>query len=85
MSSTQDTELLRRELEVVCGEMIELRRQATKLAVDAPVTGWTEALSAMAQPVSIPRLEDSRVVKPEPSVPGRYVGDWMGVHPRRLQ
>ena len=75
MSSTQDMELLRRELEVVCGEIIELRRQATKLAVDAP----------MAQPVSKPRLEDRRVVKPEPSVPGRCVGDWMGVHPRRLQ
>ena len=30
MSSAQDMELLRRELEVVCREMIELRRLSTK-------------------------------------------------------
>ena len=85
MSSAQDMGLLRRELEVVFREMTELRRLSTKPVVNAAVTGWTEALSAMAQPVSKPRLEDRRAVKPEPSVPGRYVDDWMGLHPRRVQ
>ena len=44
--------------------------------MNAAVTGLTEAVRTMGQPVSKPRPEDMRVGKPEPYAPGKDFDDW---------
>ena len=45
-------------------------------AMNAAVTGLTEAVRTMGQSVSQPRPEDMRVGKPEPYAPGKDFDDW---------
>ena len=68
MASAQEVELLRRQLEI--------RQQSSSTAMNAAVTGLTEAVRTMGQSVSKPRPEDMRVGKPEPYTPGKDFDDW---------
>ena len=45
-------------------------------AMNAAVTGLTEAVRTMGQSVSKPRPEDMSVGKPEPYAPGKDFDDW---------
>ena len=56
--------------------MIEMRQQSSSTAMNAAVTGLTEAVRTMGQSVSKPRPEDMRVGKPEPYAPGKDFDDW---------
>ena len=73
MASAQEVEMLRRQLDVLTAQMIEIRRQSSSTAMNAAVTGLTEAVRTMGQSVSKPRPEDMRVGKPEPYAPGKDV------------
>ena len=66
MATTQEVELLRRQLEELNGRMEEIRQQFANAAVNAAVTGLTDAVRTMGQSVTRPRPEDMRVGKPEP-------------------
>ena len=50
--------------------------QCTDGAMNAAVTGLTEAVRTMGQSVTRPRPEDMRVRKPEPYMPGKDFDDW---------
>ena len=63
MASAQEVEMLRRQLDELTAQMIEIRQQSSSTARNAAVTGLTEAVR---QSVSKPRPEDMRVGKPEP-------------------
>ena len=56
--------------------MIEMRQQSSNTAMNAAVTGLTEAVRSMGQSVSESRPEDMRVGKPEPYAPGKDFDDW---------
>ena len=56
--------------------MIEMRQQSSSTAMNAAVTGLTEAVRTMGQSVSKPRPEDMRVGKPEPYASGKDFDDW---------
>ena len=56
--------------------MEDIRQQSANAAMNAAVTGLTEAVRTMGQSVSRPRLEDMRVGKPEPCVPDKDFDDW---------
>ena len=58
--------MLRRQLDELTAQMIEIRQQSSNTAMNAAVTGLTEAVRTMGQSVSKPRPEDMRVGKPEP-------------------
>ena len=75
MASAQDVEMLRRQLDELTAQMIEIRPQSSSTAMNAAVTGLTEAVRAMGQSVSKPRREDMRVGKPEPYAPGKDFDD----------
>ena len=62
--ATQEVELLRRQLEELNARMDEVRQQSATAAMDAAVTGLTEAASTM-------HPEDTRVGKPEPYTPSK--------------
>ena len=68
--------MLRRQLDELTAQMIEIRRQSSSTAMNAAVTGLTEAVSTMGQSVSKPRPEDMRVGKPEPYAPVKDFDDW---------
>ena len=68
--------MLRRQLDELAAQMIEMRQQSSNTAVNAAVTGLAEAVRTMGQSVSKPRPEDMRVGKPEPSAPGKDFDDW---------
>ena len=51
MASAQEVEMLRRQ-------MIEIRQQSSNTAMNAAVTGLTEAVRTMGQSMSKPRPED---------------------------
>ena len=76
MASTQKVEMLRRQLDELTAQMIEMRQQSSNTAMNAAVTGLTEAVRTMGQAVSKPRREDMRVGKPEPYAPGKDFDDW---------
>ena len=66
MASAQEVEMLRRQLDELTAQMIEVRQQSSSTAMNAAVSGLAEALRTMGQSVSKPRPEDMRVGKPEP-------------------
>ena len=72
MASAQEVEMLRRQLNELTARMEEVRQQSSNTAMNAAVTGLTEAVRTMGQSVSKPRPEDMRVVKP----PGKDFDDW---------
>ena len=76
MASAQEVEMLRRQLDELTAQMIEIRQQSSSTAMNAVVTGLTEAVRTMGQSVSKPRPEDMRVGKPEPYAPGKDFNDW---------
>ena len=54
----------------------EWKKFASSTAMNATVTGLTEAVRSMGQSVSKPRPEDMRVGKAEPYTPGKDFDDW---------
>ena len=76
MTSTQEVEMLRRQLDEVTARTEEVRQESSSTAMNAAVTGPTEAVRSMGQSVSTPRPEDMRVGKPEPYAPGKDFDDW---------
>ena len=75
MASAQEVEMLRRQLDELTAQMIEIRQQSSSIAMNAAVTGLTEAVRTMGQSVSKPHPEDMRVGKPEPYAPGKDFDD----------
>ena len=57
MASAQEVEMLRRQLDELTAQMIEMRQQLSNTAMNAAVTGLTEAVRTMGQSVSKPRPE----------------------------
>ena len=55
MASAQEVEMLRRQLDELTAQMIEIRQQSSSTAMNAAVTGLTEAMGTMGQSVSKPR------------------------------
>ena len=47
MATTQGVELLRRQIEVLNAQMEEIRQQSANAAINAPVTGLTDAVRMM--------------------------------------
>ena len=76
VASAQEVEMLRRQLDELTAQMIEVRQPPSSTAMNAAVTGLTEAVRTMGQSVSKPRPEDMRVGKPEPYAPGKDFDDW---------
>ena len=76
MTTTQEVELLRRQLEELNAWMEDIRQQSANAAMNAAVTGLTEAVRTMGQSVTRPRPEDMRVGKLDPYVPGKDFDDW---------
>ena len=76
MASAQEVEILRRELDELTARMEEVRQQSSNIAMNAAVTGLTEAVRTIGQSVSKPRAEDMRVGKPEPYAPRKDFDDW---------
>ena len=68
--------MLRRQLDELTAQMIEMRQQSSSTAMTAAVAGLAEAVRTMRQLVSKPRPEDMRVGKPEPYVPDKDFDDW---------
>ena len=66
MASAQEVEMLRRQLDELTAQMIEIRQQPSNTAMNAAVTGLMETVRTMGQSVSKPRPEDMRVGKSEP-------------------
>ena len=76
MASAQEVEMLRRQLDELTAQRIEIRQQSWNTAMNAAVTGLTEAVRTMGQPVSKPRPEDMRVGKPESYAQAKEFDDW---------
>ena len=76
MASAQEVEMLRRQLDELTAQMIEVRQQSSSTAMNAAVSGLAEAVRTMGQSVSKPRPEDMRVGKPEPHAPSKDFDDW---------
>ena len=76
MASAQEVEMLRRQLDELTAQMIEIRQQSSNTAMNAAVTGLAEAVRTMGQSVSKPHPEDMRAGKPEPYAPGKDFDDW---------
>ena len=77
MASAQEVEMLRRQLgEQLTARMEEVRQQSSSTAMNAAVTGLTEAVRSMGQLVSKPRPEDMSLGKPDPYAPGKDFDDW---------
>ena len=76
MASAQEVEMLRRQLDELTVQMIEIRRQSSSTAMNAAVTGLTEPVKTMGRSVSKPRPEEMRVGKLEPYAPGKDFDDW---------
>ena len=64
MASAQEVEMLRRQLDELTAQMIEIRQQSSSTVV-----------RTMGQSVSKPRPEDMRVGKPEPYALGKDFDD----------
>ena len=76
IASAQEVQMLRSQLDEVTARMEEVRQQSSITAMNAAVTGLTEAVRTMGQSVSEPRPEDMRVGKPEPYAPGKDFDYW---------
>ena len=76
MATAQEVELLRREFDELNGRMEEVRQQSANTAMNAAVTGLTDAGRTMGQSVSKLRPEDLRVGKTKPYAPGKDFDDW---------
>ena len=76
MATTQEVEMLRRQLDELTAQMIEMRQQSSSTAMNAAVSGLAEAVRIMGQSVSKPRPEDMSVGKPEPYARGKDFDDW---------
>ena len=76
MASAQEVEMPRRQLDELTARMEEVRQQSSNTAMNAAVTGSTEAVRTVGQSVSKPRPEDMRVGKPEPYAPGKDFDEW---------
>ena len=76
MATTQEVELLRRQLEELNARMEDIQQQSANAAMNAAVTRLTEAMRTMGQSVTRPRPEHMRVGKPEPYEPGKDFDDW---------
>ena len=57
MASAQEVEMLRRQLDELTAQMIEIRHQSSSTAMNAAVTRLTEAVGTMGQSVSKPRAQ----------------------------
>ena len=68
MATTQEVALLRRQLEELNARMEDIQQQSANAAMNAALTGLTEAVRTMGHSVTRPRPEDMRVGKPEPYV-----------------
>ena len=84
MASAEDVEMLRRQLDERTAQMFEMRQQASSTAMNAAVSGLTEAVRTMGQSVSKPRREDVGGGKPEPYAPGKDFDDWDS-HTQRIR
>ena len=58
MASAQEVEMLKRQLDELTAQMIEVRQQSSSTAMNAAVSGLAEAVRTMGQSVSKPRPED---------------------------
>ena len=76
MASAQEVEMLRRHLDELTAQMIEIRQQSSSTAMNAAVTGLMEAVRTMGESVSKHCPEDMIVGKPEPYAFGRDFDDW---------
>ena len=76
MATTQEVEMLRRQLDELTAQMIEMRQQSSSIAMNAAVSGLAEAVRTMGQSVSKPRPQDMRVGKPEPYALVKDFDDW---------
>ena len=76
MASAQEVEMLRRQLDELTAQMIEVRQQSSSTAMNEAVSGLAEAVRTMGPSVSKPRPEDMRVGKPEPYALGKDFDDW---------
>ena len=76
MATTREVEMLRRQLDELTAQMIEMRQQLSRTATNAAVLGLAEAARKMGQSVSKPRPEDTRVGKPESYALGKDIDDW---------
>ena len=47
MASTQEVEMLRRQLDELTAQMIEIRQQSPNTSMNAAMTGLTEAVRTM--------------------------------------
>ena len=56
MATSQEVEMLRRQLDELTAQMIEMRQQSSSSAMNAAVSGLAEAVRTMGQSVSKPRL-----------------------------
>ena len=63
MASTREVEMLRRQLDELTAQMIEMHQQSSSTAMNAAVSGLTEAVRKTGQSVSKPRPEDMSVGK----------------------
>ena len=84
MASAQEVEMLRRQLDELTAQMIEVRQQSSSTAMKTAVSGLAEAVRTMGQSVSKPRPEDMRVGKPEPYAPGQRLCR-LGFHIQRIR
>ena len=69
MASTQEVEMLRRQLDELTAQMIEMRQQSSNTAMNAAVTGLTEAVRTMGQSVSKPRTFNGHAWTLDPAYP----------------
>ena len=62
MASAQEVEMLRRQLDELTAQMIEVRQQSSSTAMNAAVSGLAEAVRTMGQSVleTAPRGHESR-------------------------
>ena len=49
LASVQEVEMLRRQLDELTAQMIEIRQQSSSTAMNAAVTGLTEAVRTVGQ------------------------------------
>ena len=74
-STQEEVEMLRRQLDELTAQMIEMRQQSSSTAMNAAVSGLAEAVRTMGQSVSKPRPEDMRVGNPESYAPVKDFDD----------
>ena len=76
MATTQEVDLLRRQLEELNVRMEDIRQQSANAAECGSNGTHRGCENGGRQSVTRPRPEDMRVGKPEPYVPGKDFDDW---------